>query len=116
MAVTYPPQVIAFEGNKPAPLDADGFWMRRVALTIPSWKEMDKLLQTMKVKVVGVRVHFNTVTVVPAVLQVEAHPYLADNDPTKGINIAAYAATGIDTIFIKISDHQIQGTPSDAER
>ncbi|KAF9221700.1 Aldo/keto reductase [Gyrodon lividus] len=102
------PQTIAFEGNNPAPLDADGsLKLDETGNFNDTWKEMEKLLQTGKVKAIGVcnfsiktlEQLFKTAKVVPAVLQVETHPFIAESDllaycRAKGIIVAAYAATG----------------------
>jgi len=75
------------------------------------WADMEKLLDTGKVKAIGIS-NFsikNTeellkiAKIVPAVNQVELHPYLAQNDlleysKKKGIAITAYTPTGYATV------------------
>lgn len=72
-----------------------------------TWKEMEKVLASGKVRSIGVS-NFSiktlgqlsrTAKVIPAVLQVELHPYLAQNEllewcKDNGITVVAYAATG----------------------
>ncbi|EDR11535.1 aldo/keto reductase [Laccaria bicolor S238N-H82] len=74
---------------------------------IETWKEMEKLLETGKVKTLGVS-NFSCKTleallphcqIVPAVNQVEMHPYLPQNDvkalcEEKGILLTAYSPLG----------------------
>ncbi|KAF2141190.1 uncharacterized protein K452DRAFT_308981 [Aplosporella prunicola CBS 121167] len=74
---------------------------------IDTWKQMEKLLQTGKVKAIGVA-NFSVpylekllpeATVVPAVNQIENHPYLPQQEivdfcKTKGIHVTAYSPFG----------------------
>ncbi|KAI9002969.1 Aldo/keto reductase [Hyaloraphidium curvatum] len=74
---------------------------------VKTWKSMEKLLATGKVKAIGVS-NFSTVsldvllkeaTVVPAVNQVELHPYLPQEKlkaycDAKGIHLSAYSPLG----------------------
>ncbi|KAL8281317.1 hypothetical protein RQP46_006351 [Phenoliferia psychrophenolica] len=72
-----------------------------------TWAEMEKLLQTGKVRSIGVSNHsvkylellLETATVVPAVNQVEAHPFNPQNELAvfcreKGIHLTAYCPLG----------------------
>ncbi|KIJ60932.1 hypothetical protein HYDPIDRAFT_42997 [Hydnomerulius pinastri MD-312] len=102
------PQTVPFEGNNPGPLDSNGsLKLDETTNFNETWKEMEKVLQTGKVRAIGVSNFsiktleqlFKTAEIVPALLQVELHPYLAENDllaycRAKGIIVAAYAATG----------------------
>jgi len=76
-----------------------------------SWAEMEKLLDTGKVKAIGVS-NFSvktleqllkTAKVVPAMNQVELHPYLVQNDlrdycKSKGIVLTAYTPSGYSSV------------------
>ncbi|CAA7260658.1 unnamed protein product [Cyclocybe aegerita] len=75
------------EGN-PMPMNPDGSHRTTESVNFNhSWAEMEKLLETGKVKAIGVSNFsiktleelFKTAKVVPAVNQVEMHPYLAEN-------------------------------------
>ncbi|KAF9450734.1 Aldo/keto reductase [Macrolepiota fuliginosa MF-IS2] len=105
------PQCVLYEDGQPAK-NPDGSWKTRADVSFnESWAEMEKLLETGKVKAIGVA-NFSiktleqllkTAKVVPAVNQVEMHPYLAQNDlrafcKEKGIAIMAYAPTGYATV------------------
>ncbi|KAF8999818.1 NADP-dependent oxidoreductase domain-containing protein [Cyathus striatus] len=86
-----------------------------------SWAEVEKLLDTGKVRSIGVSNFsiktldqlFKTAKVTPAVNQVEMHPYLAQNDlraycKEKGIAITAYTPSGYsivrnDPLLIELS-------------
>ncbi|KAH7919560.1 Aldo/keto reductase [Leucogyrophana mollusca] len=95
-------------GDNPAPLGPDGtLRLDETCNFNETWAEMENVLASGKVKAIGVS-NFSTKTleqllktakIVPAVLQVELHPFLAQHDllrycREKGIVVAAYAATG----------------------
>ncbi|KAF5353403.1 hypothetical protein D9756_008003 [Leucocoprinus leucothites] len=100
------PQFIKYIDGKP--VIKDGVWQTRDDVAFnESWAEMEKLLETGKVRAIGVS-NFSvktleqllkTAKVVPAVNQVELHPYLAQNDlkkycDEKGIALTAYTPSG----------------------
>ncbi|KAG1744634.1 NADP-dependent oxidoreductase domain-containing protein [Suillus paluster] len=102
------PQVVVYENDHPAPLNADGSLMLDETCDFnDTWKEMEKVLASGKVRSIGVS-NFSiktleqllkTAKVMPAVLQIELHPYLAQNEllqwcKENGIAVVAYAATG----------------------
>lgn len=102
------PQVVVYKNNQPIPLNEDGSMMLDETSDFnDTWKEMEKLLASGKVKSIGVS-NFSIktleqllkiATVTPAVLQVELHPYLVQSEllqwcKDKGITVVAYAATG----------------------
>jgi diketogulonate reductase-like aldo/keto reductase len=90
------------------PKNPDGSWKTKDTVNFnESWAEIEKLLETGKVRAIGVSNFsvktleqlFKTAKVVPAVNQVEMHPYLAQNGlreycRKKGIAITAYAPSG----------------------
>jgi len=105
------PQFLATEGKKLVK-NPDGSCKTRDDVTFnESWAEIEKLLDTGKVRAIGVS-NFSiktldqllkTAKVVPAVNQVEMHPYLAQNDlrkycKEKGIAITAYTPSGYSTV------------------
>ncbi|KAG2121320.1 NADP-dependent oxidoreductase domain-containing protein [Suillus clintonianus] len=94
------------------PLNVDGSMMLDETCDFnDTWKEMEKVLTSGKVRSIGVS-NFSiktleqllkTAKVTPAVLQIELHPYLAQNEllqwcKNKGITVVAYAATGYDAV------------------
>lgn len=98
----------AFErGSRWFPLDANGVFKLSDTHFIKTWKAMEKLLQTGKTKAIGVS-NFNErrlkelleiAEVVPAVNQIEAHPYIQQPAlkkfcEDKGILIQAYSPLG----------------------
>lgn len=94
-------------GPKFFPLDANGVFQLTTTDAATTYKAMEKLLSTGKVRAVGVS-NFNInrledllakVDVVPAVNQIEAHPYLqqpelAEYCKSKGILVQAYSPLG----------------------
>ncbi|KAJ5660354.1 NADP-dependent oxidoreductase domain-containing protein [Penicillium longicatenatum] len=99
---------VAFKsGDKWFPLNEDGVFELADVDYITTYKEMEKLLKTGKVKAIGVS-NFNIrrleellgqVSVVPAANQIEAHPYLQQTDllkfcQSKGIIVEAYSPLG----------------------
>ncbi|KAL0952453.1 hypothetical protein HGRIS_006721 [Hohenbuehelia grisea] len=101
------PQAVFYDASNPFPKNEDGSIRTIDHQFNETWAEMEKLLGTGKVRAIGVS-NFSVKTleqllktskVVPAVNQVELHPYLAQNDliaycKSKGIAVTAYAATG----------------------
>ncbi|KAG6811395.1 hypothetical protein H0H92_007639 [Tricholoma furcatifolium] len=90
----------------------DGSWKVREDITFhESWAELEKLLETGKVRAIGVS-NFSvktleelakTAKVTPAVNQVELHPYLVQEGlreycDEKGIILEAYTPSGYDTV------------------
>jgi diketogulonate reductase-like aldo/keto reductase len=99
---------VAFKrGDKLFPLDDEGVFQLADIDPAETYKAMEKLLDTGKVRAIGVS-NFNVrrledllskVTVVPAANQIEAHPYLQQKGLTdfcasKGILIEAYSPLG----------------------
>ncbi|KAJ5156598.1 aldehyde reductase I [Penicillium capsulatum] len=99
---------VAFKaGDKWFPLNKDGVFELAQVNVIDTYKAMEKLLETGKVKAIGVS-NFNIrrledllkhVTVVPAANQIEAHPYLQQPDllkfcQSKQIIVEAYSPLG----------------------
>lgn len=94
-------------GDKWFPLDDEGVFQVAGVDYVTAYKAMEKLLATGKVKAIGVS-NFNIrrledllskVDVVPAVNQIEAHPYLTQPDllkycQGKGILVQAYSPLG----------------------
>lgn len=94
-------------GNKMFPLDERGVFKLEDTDPATTYKAMEKLLSSGKVKAIGVS-NFNIrrledllskIDVVPAVNQIEAHPYLTQPELTefcrqKGILIEAYSPLG----------------------
>ena len=94
-------------GEKWFPLDNEGVFQLSDIDYVTTYKAMEKLLSIGKVKAIGVS-NFNIrrlehllsqVDVVPAVNQVEAHPYLTQPDllqycQSKGILLQAYSPLG----------------------
>ncbi|KAJ5358939.1 uncharacterized protein N7496_011352 [Penicillium cataractarum] len=99
---------VAFKGgDKWFPLNEDGVFELADNDYVATYKEMEKLLPTGKVKAIGVS-NFNIrrleellgqVSVVPAANQIEAHPYLQQPEllkfcQSKGIVVEAYSPLG----------------------
>uniref|UniRef100_A0A093Y800 D-xylose reductase [NAD(P)H] n=1 Tax=Talaromyces marneffei PM1 TaxID=1077442 RepID=A0A093Y800_TALMA len=99
---------VAFKsGSKFFPLDANGVFQLTSTDVATTYNAMEKLLLTGKVRAIGVS-NFNInrledllskVDVVPAVNQIEAHPYLQQPELTeyckkKGILVQAYSPLG----------------------
>jgi diketogulonate reductase-like aldo/keto reductase len=94
-------------GDKWFPLDKDGVFELADVDYITTYKAMEKLLATGKVRAIGVS-NFNIrrleellgqVSVVPAANQIEAHPYLQQTEllqfcQSKGIIVEAYSPLG----------------------
>ncbi|KAF8908092.1 reductase AKOR2 [Gymnopilus junonius] len=106
------PQAIEYRPKNPLPRNADGSLVLNEKVTFnDSWAEMEKLLDTGKVKAIGVS-NFSvknleklakTAKITPAVNQVEMHPYLAQNGLRdyclrKGIVVTAYTPSGYSTV------------------
>lgn len=100
--------ISAFKGgDKWFPLDEQGVFQLADVDYVTTYKAMEKLLNTGKVKAIGVS-NFNIrrleellsqVSVVPAANQIEAHPYLQQTDllkfcQSKGIVVEAYSPLG----------------------
>lgn len=94
-------------GEKPFPLDASGVFQLADIDPATTYVAMEKLLQTSKVRAIGVSnftVHrlddlLSKTSVVPAVNQIEAHPYLQqpkllEHCRSKGILVEAYSPLG----------------------
>ncbi|KAF9054138.1 NADP-dependent oxidoreductase domain-containing protein [Panaeolus papilionaceus] len=102
------PQVIVYDENDGAPQNPDGSYKTRTDITFnETWAEMEKLLETGQVRAIGVSNFsiknleqlFKTAKIVPAMNQVELHPYLAQNAlreycTKKGIVLTAYTPSG----------------------
>jgi diketogulonate reductase-like aldo/keto reductase len=94
-------------GDKWFPLNEDGVFELADNDYVGTYKEMEKLLATGKVKAIGVS-NFNIrrleellsqVSIVPAANQIEAHPYLQQPEllkfcQSKGIIVEAYSPLG----------------------
>ncbi|KAH9477442.1 Glycerol 2-dehydrogenase (NADP(+)) [Psilocybe cubensis] len=106
------PQPISFHEGNEMPRRADGSYKTDDDVSFnDTWAEMEKLLDTGKVRAIGVS-NFSvmnlekllaTAKVVPAVNQVEMHPYLAQNGlrdycTRKGILMTAYTPSGYSTV------------------
>ncbi|KAL0952438.1 hypothetical protein HGRIS_006709 [Hohenbuehelia grisea] len=101
------PQAVLYDENNSQPTNPDGSLITTDHSFNDTWADIEKLLDTGKVRAIGVsnlsiknlERLLKTAKVVPAVNQVELHPYLAQNDllqfcQEKGIILTAYAATG----------------------
>ncbi|KAF8913270.1 reductase AKOR2 [Mucidula mucida] len=106
------PVPIAHEDGNDFPTNPDGTIRIDESVTVNDiWADMESLLETGKVKAIGVS-NFSpktldqllkTAKVVPAVNQVELHPYLVQEDlrrycKGKGIILSAYTPSGRDTV------------------
>jgi len=92
--------------------DKDGYYQLDHSVTFnETWADMEKLLETGKVKAIGVsnfsvktlQELLKTAKVVPAVNQVEMHPHQAQPDlleftKEKGIILTAYSPTGYENV------------------
>ncbi|PBK66682.1 reductase AKOR2 [Armillaria solidipes] len=102
------PQTVPYEEGNPFPLNPDGTLKTLSSPTFnEAYAEMEKILSSGRAKAIGVS-NFSiktldelltTATIVPAVNQVEMHPYLAQNDlleyhRRKGITTEAYSPGG----------------------
>ncbi|KAK0481196.1 reductase AKOR2 [Armillaria luteobubalina] len=102
------PQTVPYEEGNPFPLNPDGTLKTLSSPTFnEAYAEMEKIHSSGKAKAIGVS-NFSiktldelltTATIVPAVNQVEMHPYLAQKDlleyhRTKGIATEAYSPGG----------------------
>ncbi|KAJ3507155.1 hypothetical protein NLJ89_g6466 [Agrocybe chaxingu] len=106
------PQAVVYEPGNPAPRNPDGRLKTTNEFNFnQTWAEMEKLLETGKVRAIGVgnfsiktlEQLFKTAKVTPAVNQVELCPYLASNElrhycAKRGIAIAAYTPSGYGTV------------------
>jgi len=104
---THAPASAFQPGEKWFPLDSDGVFILDDVDPAVTWKAMEALLETGKVKAIGVS-NFNIrrledllskATIVPAMNQVEGHPYLQQPKlleylKSKGIQLTAYSPLG----------------------
>ncbi|KAK0480511.1 reductase AKOR2 [Armillaria luteobubalina] len=106
------PQYVVYEKDNWIPRNPDG----TVRVTEErnfnqSWEVMEKLLETGKCKAIGVSNFsiktleklFTTAKIIPAVNQIELHPYLVQEDLVqychgKGIAVVAYTPTGTEVV------------------
>ncbi|PPQ87066.1 hypothetical protein CVT25_000046 [Psilocybe cyanescens] len=106
------PPAVAHDVNNTRPKNPDGTIKLATNVTFnDSWAHMEKLLDTGKVKAIGVS-NFSvktleklstTAKIMPAVNQIELHPYLAQNGlrdycNRKGITLMAYTPSGYDGV------------------
>ncbi|KIJ60933.1 hypothetical protein HYDPIDRAFT_116626 [Hydnomerulius pinastri MD-312] len=106
------PHSVVFDENEPRPRNPDGQLKLDDSVDFTNtWAEMEKVLESGKVKAIGLS-NFSiktmerllaTAKIMPAMLQVEMHPYLAQNEllaycKEKGITVTAYAPTGYSTV------------------
>ncbi|KAF9016047.1 reductase AKOR2 [Hymenopellis radicata] len=106
------PVPVAYEEGNDFPTNPDGTIRIDESVTVNDiWADMESLLETGKVNAIGVS-NFSpktldqllkTAKVVPAVNQVELHPYLVQEDlrrycKNKGIVLSAYTPSGRDTV------------------
>ncbi|PPQ88567.1 hypothetical protein CVT25_009947 [Psilocybe cyanescens] len=106
------PQPIAYYEGYDMPKNPDGSYKTEDNVSFnDTWAEVEKLLDTGKVRAIGVSNFsvktleqlFTTAKIVPAVNQVELHPYLAQNDlrdhcTRKGIVLTAYTPSGYSVV------------------
>jgi len=106
------PQFIPYKDGKSLPRNEKGVIKTVDSPTINEiWAQMEKVLASGKVKAIGVSNFsiktleqlFTTAKTVPAVNQVELHPYLAQPKlleycKSKGITVTAYTPTGYATV------------------
>lgn len=106
------PQAVLYEEGNPLPKNPDGSVKTTDKVNFnDAWAEMEKLLDTGKVRAIGVSNFsiktlerlFTTAKVTPAVNQVELHPYLAQNElrdycARKGIVLTAYTPSGYSVV------------------
>ncbi|KJA18238.1 hypothetical protein HYPSUDRAFT_79245 [Hypholoma sublateritium FD-334 SS-4] len=106
------PQYIPQREDGSDPINPDGSWQASDAVNFnQSWAEIEKLLDTGKVRSIGVS-NFSiktleellkTAKVIPVTNQVELHPYLAQNElreycQKKGITLTAYTPSGYSVV------------------
>ncbi|PPR02302.1 hypothetical protein CVT24_011640 [Panaeolus cyanescens] len=106
------PQALVYEEGNMFPQNEDGTYKAIQEVKFhETWREMEKLLDTGKARAIGVSNFsiktleqlLSTAKVVPAVNQVELHPYLAQNAlrdycASKGIALMAYAPSGFSDV------------------
>jgi diketogulonate reductase-like aldo/keto reductase len=106
------PQAVLYEEGNRLPKNPDGSVKTTDQVNFnTAWAEMEKLLDTGKVRAIGVSNFsiktleklFTTAKVTPAVNQVELHPYLAQNGlrdycARKGIVLEAYTPSGYSVV------------------
>jgi len=107
------PQALVYEkGSTSLPRNPNGTVKVREDINFnQAWTEMEKLLETGKVKAIGVSNFsiktleqlFTTAKITPAVNQVELHPYLVQEglreySAKKGIVLTAYSPSGYDSV------------------
>jgi len=101
------PMAFEFSDEYPDPVNDGNFKILEHPDYLETWAEMEKLLETGKVKAIGVsnlsiktlEVLLKEAKVVPAVNQVEVHPLCAQFElqkycESKGIHMTGYSATG----------------------
>ncbi|KAG9217600.1 hypothetical protein CCMSSC00406_0010117 [Pleurotus cornucopiae] len=107
------PFALAYEKGVNFPTNPDGTPKVADSPTfVETWADVEKLLDTGKVRAIGVsnfsiknlEILLNSAKVVPAVNQVELHPYLAQSglveySKSKGIVTTAYTPTGYQTVL-----------------
>lgn len=106
------PQYLPQNEDGTDPINPDGSWRASTAVNFnQSWAEIEKLLDTGKVRSIGVS-NFSiktleqllkTAKVIPVTNQVELHPYLAQNElreycTKKGIVLTAYTPSGYSAV------------------
>ncbi|RDB23876.1 Glycerol 2-dehydrogenase (NADP(+)) [Hypsizygus marmoreus] len=106
------PQAVFYDKGNSFPKNPDGSLKVTDEVNFnQAWAELEKIYATGKVKAIGVSNFsiktleqlFTTAKIVPAVNQVELHPYLAQEDlreysAKKGIILTAYTPSGYDTV------------------
>lgn len=106
------PQRYVYEDNNPDPVDENGNLKVTESPSIPEvWAQMEKVFAAGKAKAIGVsnysiktlEILLPSAKVVPAMNQVELHPYLAQPElkaycNSKGILMTAYTPTGYATV------------------
>ncbi|KAK0245412.1 reductase AKOR2 [Armillaria nabsnona] len=106
------PQYVVYEKDNFLPKHPDGtLRVTEERNFSQSWEVMEKLLETGKCKAIGVSNFsiktleklFKTAKIIPAVNQIELHPYLVQEELVqycreKGIIVVAYTPTGLDVV------------------
>ncbi|KZT21820.1 Aldo/keto reductase [Neolentinus lepideus HHB14362 ss-1] len=106
------PQRYVYDNDDPDPKDADGNYRITESPSIPEvWAQMEEVYAAGKARAIGVsnysiktlEVLLPTAKVVPAMNQVELHPYVAQPElkaycDAKGIRLTAYTPTGYGTV------------------
>ncbi|KAF8889010.1 NADP-dependent oxidoreductase domain-containing protein [Infundibulicybe gibba] len=106
------PQAVFYQEGDQNPKNPDGTVKTIDTVTFnDSWAELEKILKTKKVKAIGVsnfsiktlKELLKTANIVPAVNQVELHPYLAQKELKQycdemGIVLTAYAPSGYSSV------------------